>query len=116
MSDPYQYDFFGGEPPAQRHSPTSVEAAQSITPQRIGELHRAIMGLLREQPEGATDEEMQDELFMLANTQRPRRRELQLAGIVEDSGKTRLTRTGRNAVVWRLTRKEEEEGAAPFGS
>lgn len=37
-----------------------------------------------------------------ANTQRPRRRELELMGRIEDSGQTRLTRSRRAAVVWRI--------------
>jgi len=99
--DLFGYEFYNGDPPAQRHSRTSVEAALSIVP-RIGDLHREIMAWLRDHPQGSTDEEMQDGLDMPANTQRPRRRELQLAGYIEDSGRTRLTRSGRNAVVWRL--------------
>jgi hypothetical protein len=99
--DLFGYDLYSGEPPHQAHSTTSAAAARSIAP-RIGDLHRRIIAWLRGHPQGATDEEMQDDLDMPANTQRPRRRELQLAGYVEDSGKTRLTRSGRNAVVWRL--------------
>jgi len=98
-----EYDFYDGvydgDPPAQRHSPTSIEAALSIAP-RIGALHRELIAWLTGRP--STDEEMQDGCDMPANTQRPRRRELQLAGYVEDSGRTRLTRSGRYAVVWRL--------------
>ncbi len=101
--DLFDYNLYGGSPPAQGHSPTSQAAAASIAP-RIGDLHRKLIDWLRQHPDGATDEEMQDELDMLANTQRPRRRELQLADYVEDSGRTRLTHSGRNAVVWRLCR------------
>jgi len=98
--DLFGYDFYGGEPPAQSHSATSRAAASSIAP-RIGALHRTIIAWLREHP--STDEQIQDALDMPANTQRPRRRELQLAGYVEDSGRTRLTRSLHNAVVWQLT-------------
>lgn len=38
------------------------------------------------------------------NILRPRRRELELMGIVEDSGKTALTRSGRSAVIWKLVK------------
>jgi hypothetical protein len=91
---------YKGKPPAQSHSPTSLAAAASIK-KAIGPLHREILELLSELPNmGATDEEMQFELNMLANTQRPRRRELELMGHVVNSGQTRRTRSGREAVVW----------------
>lgn len=91
---------YRGEPPSQAHSPTSRAAAESIKP-KVGPLHREILthlGIIFD----STDEEMQTDLSMSPNTQRPRRRELQLMGLVVDSGKTRPTRSGRAAVVWRL--------------
>jgi len=91
-----------GEPPAQRHSQTSVAAAEKIKT-AIGPLHKEILRFLGELPNmGATDEEMQFGIGMSANTQRPRRRELQLDGRIVDSGKTRRTKSGREAVVWRI--------------
>jgi len=56
---------------------------------------------------GATDEEMQNNLNMKGNTQRPRRRELVLAGKVKDSGKTRPTATSK-ATVWIATGQETQ--------
>lgn len=85
-------------PAHQRHSPTSKAAAASIKP-RIGPLHRLILRRLQDCG-NMTDEEMQVEMGMSANTQRPRRRELQVAGLIVDTGKTRKTRSGRAAVVW----------------
>jgi hypothetical protein len=52
--------------------------------------------------DGATDEEMQRDIPMAANTQRPRRRELELWGEVVDSGRVRMTTSRRLAVVWAL--------------
>lgn len=92
---------YRGEPPAVRHSATSKAAAEQIK-KAIGPLHKVILEHLKNCPEGATDEEMQFNLRMPANTQRPRRRELQLAELIEDSGTTRPTRSGREAVVWRI--------------
>lgn len=86
------------DPPSQRHSPTSMAAAEQIKP-CVGPLHAKILGYLCCVP-GATDEEIQLGLNMPANTQRPRRRELQQAGQVKDSGEVRLTRARRKAVVW----------------
>jgi len=95
-----QYDLFGGEPPAQRHSPTSQAAASAIRP-RINALHNEVIKYLRG-CDGATDEEMQAAIPMPANTQRPRRRELELMGVVVDSGRVRLTASRRLAVIWQL--------------
>jgi hypothetical protein len=88
-------------PAHQRHSPTSKAAAESIKP-RVGPLHRLILDMLAMGGAGATDEQMQCILNMPANTQRPRRRELQQAGLVVDSGITWATTSGRKAVVWTL--------------
>lgn len=88
-------------PPFQRHSPTSRAAAEQIKP-RVGPLHRQILDMLARGGAGATDEQMQCILNMPANTQRPRRRELQQAGLVVDSGITWATTSGRKAVVWML--------------
>jgi hypothetical protein len=49
---------------------------------------------------GATDEEMQVQIPMVANTQRPRRVELLRRQKIKDSGKTRRTVAGIAAVVW----------------
>lgn len=89
---------YGGGPPHQRHSATSKAAAESVRV-RVGPLHQKILAHLRECG-GATDEEIMGALDMGGNTQRPRRRELQLMGMVKDSGLTRQTRSGRAAVVW----------------
>lgn len=92
---------YAGEPPAQAHSPTSRAAAASIK-QHIGPLHRKILDYLKARENGATDEEMMDALDMGGNTQRPRRRELELMGRIENSGKTRPARSGRFATVWKI--------------
>jgi hypothetical protein len=48
----------------------------------------------------ATDEEIQLGLEMSGSTERPRRVELVAAGRIVDSGRTRPTQSGRQAVVW----------------
>ncbi len=95
---PYTY---GGHAPAQHHSPTSVAAATAIEG-KIGPLHKKILAYLGQHPQGATDEEMQADLQIGANTQRPRRRELQLMGRIKGSGWSKLGRSGRSAVAWIL--------------
>lgn len=92
---------YGGRAPSVRHSETSRAAAESIR-KRIGPLHMEIIGFLTCNPRGATDEEMQTQIPMPANTQRPRRRELEIIGRVMDSARRRLTRSKRLAVVWVL--------------
>lgn len=50
---------------------------------------------------------MQTSIPMNPSTQRPRRIELQAMGLVSDTGRTRETRAGRNAVVWGAFMKKE---------
>lgn len=90
-------------PPAQRHSATSRAAAEGIE-SASGSLRRQVLEFLRHaNVVGGTDEEIQDCLEMNPSTQRPRRIELQRAGLVYDSGTTRKTRSGRLATVWRAS-------------
>lgn len=100
-----QYTLFNGNPPSVAHSETSQAAAESIKG-KIGPLHARILRYLTNLrlvvDIGATDEEMQRALSMPPNTQRPRRRELQLMGRIVDSGIRRPTSSGRDAVVWKL--------------
>jgi hypothetical protein len=100
MPDP-GYGFYDGNPPAQKHSKTSRAAATRIK-KRIGPLHAEILLFLTNNPHGATDEEMQAQIPMPANTQRPRRVELTQDGRVVDSGRAKLTRSRREAVIWVL--------------
>jgi hypothetical protein len=88
-------------PPAQRHSVTSKQAADSLEPQRLNDLQRQVMAFLRQRGDlGATDEEMQLGIPMAPSTQRPRRVELVGRGMVVEAG-VRKTTSGRNACVWR---------------
>ena len=85
--------------PYQKHSPTSRAAAASID--NAASLRARVYRLIEERESwGATDIEIQNELNMDGNTERPRRRELQRAGKIKDSGRTRKTPSGRSAVVW----------------
>ncbi len=95
-----QLSLFVGDPPAQAHSTTSVEAAQQIAP-TTSTLRMQLLAWLKGQGiTGATDEEMQQGCGMQPNTQRPRRVELVQLGLVVDSGLVRRTVSGRNATVW----------------
>lgn len=88
------------DPPSQAHSPTSKAAAIAIKPARQT-LQARVLDLIRAAGyAGLTDEQIITILNMNPSTERPRRIELQEAGKIVDSGRTRKTRSGRNAVVW----------------
>ena len=83
---------------AQEHSDTSVAAAKAIDATSAA-LRLAVLGVI-EARGSATGEEIQIELGIPGNTQRPRRVELCEAGRVVDSGMRRRTKSGRQAAVW----------------
>lgn len=85
--------------PHQAHSETSRAAAAQYLPHARTARER-VYWTISASENGMTDEEVQDALGMNPSTQRPRRVELVEIGIVEDSGRTRPTRSGMDAVVW----------------
>lgn len=86
--------------PSYRARARSREARDHNRPNAATERER-VLSLLRDRGDhGATDQEMQTELQMSGNTQRPRRKELEKAGKVIDSGRTRKTSSGCSATVW----------------
>jgi len=86
--------------PWQAHSKTSRAAAIAAEP-TAGTKRAMLLAFLRGRAEqGATDEEMQLEVPMAANTQRPRRVELIEGRHITNSGRTRKTIGGQEAVVW----------------
>lgn len=96
------YPFYGGLPPHQKHSATSRAAAIAIL--ETAETRRAtVYRFLRDRGEsGATDEQIQQALGLPGNPC-PRRRELEIAGLVEDSGRRAPTSAGKMAVIWILS-------------
>ena len=92
------------KPKARRNHPaTSHQAAERILP-KSGTLRAKVYAKLKQWgSHGLTDENMQTMLAMNPSTQRPRRIELVEAGLVRDSGRVRLTRSKRNAIVWVTT-------------
>jgi len=93
---------YHGEPPAQKHSETSVAAAESMKPTAESRRQEVLRFLKKRGPYGATDEEGQLALKMEGNTYRPRRIELVAAGLVVESPEKRKTTTGRFATVWKV--------------
>lgn len=87
-------------PPHVRGSATSKAAAERIAPKAGTKRAKVLECLKKVGTLGLTDEQMQYWLKMPANTQRPRRVELVKAGLIKDSGRTRPTLGGDQAVVW----------------
>lgn len=86
--------------PWQKHSPTSRAAAMAAEP-LAGTKRAILLAFLRGRGDlGATDEEMQACVPMSPNTQRPRRVELVEGRHIQNSGRTRKTGAGVDAVVW----------------
>lgn len=79
---------------------TTGLARAAIRPIALSLRARLLYYLVLQGDNGATLEEAELDLGMAGNTLRPRRVELADKGYVEDSGRRRLTKAGRQAVVW----------------
>lgn len=91
---------FAQRAPAQQHSVTSRAAADSMDRSTLNRLQRLIYDYVRDQAEGATDEEIAHACGLNPSTARPRRIELVRRGLVVEAG-TRKTASGRMASVWK---------------
>lgn len=89
---------FNSPLPFQRHSETSREAAEAARDGAATQRAR-VLEWFRQQPEGAADFECIAAFGGLQSV-RPRRIELQGLGVIRDSGRKKLTPSGRQAVVW----------------
>ena len=95
------------EPPVVRDRPTSVTAGRRIR-QPAKTFRGQVLEALRE---GAkTDEEICRTTGLRGSSVRPRRLELLRDGVIEDSGQVRPTRSGREAIVWRVKEPEQGDG------
>lgn len=99
MNRPYD-NLYGGKPPHQVHSDTSEAAADEIADVALCVRERVYEYIKSQGEHGATDDEIHDFFQIDKNTTAPRRRELQLKGLVIDSGNRRQTKAKRWAVVW----------------
>lgn len=79
---------------------TSREAARRMTMSAATVRRRILRRLASWEQRGWTDEELCDYLGLSANTVRPARNALVARTLVRDSGRTRKTRSGRDAIVW----------------
>ena len=81
-------------------SRTSAAAARSIAGRSKSMQDRVLEFFKLRGQFGGTDQEIANFLRLPENSIRPRRIELVQIGLVCDSGKTRLTKSRRSAVVW----------------
>lgn len=96
-----QLGLFDRPAPYQRKSGTSKSAAVSIEP-RAGTLRAIVLAFIRGRGEaGATIEEVAQGAGLKLQSACPRVNELAAKKLIRDSGQTRLTVSGRHAVVWR---------------
>lgn len=91
---------YGAEAPSQAHSETSIAAAEAIEPARSTLRDLVLAAIQAAGVDGMTDQEIQTRLRLDPSTERPRRVELVVRGLVGDSGRTRPTSSGRRATVW----------------
>lgn len=86
---------------AHNAQPTSVTAAQTTSPRSPSARWKILKAL--SDLGGRTDEELQAQVGLAANTERPRRIECVDEGWVKDSGITRPTKAGGPSIVWQIT-------------
>ena len=86
------------DPPAQRHSGTSVAAARAIKAKAPSLRERVYYFIMAHGP--VTDQEIAEGLGLDPSTARPRRIELVAAGKVRCHHETRRTASGHAAHAW----------------
>lgn len=100
MTQQLSFDLAPRTVPYQRNSSTSKAAALRAEPLASTKRGELLAFLRGREAKGATDEEMQCLVPMNPNTQRPRRVELVQGAWIVNSGRTRKTLGGDDAVVW----------------
>jgi hypothetical protein len=110
MNDQSAFEF----PPFQKHSATSLQAADLAQPSMNALQAKVLAEIRRSGPAGATDEQLQSDLKMNPSTQRPRRIELVAKGLVADGGARRRTRANRWAVAWVAVKVQTARAILPL--
>lgn len=95
-----QYDLFGGLPPHVKTSDSSREAAIQIK-ESSSSLRMRILNLIMKSG-SMTCDEVEVKTGLRHQTASARIRELVLKGFIEDSSERRKTRSGRNAVIYKI--------------
>lgn len=108
-----QSDFFdrevkpyNGQPPFVAGSDTSRAASASVA-DGAHSIRAKVYGAIGSTPSGLTCDQIETDLGLRHQTASARVRELYLKGFIRDSGERRATRTGRGAVVWKVSAKAE---------
>lgn len=100
------------KPPARRSAAREHAHVPRVTTRAAAESMKGVSGRQRLRVlraieaagrRGMTDEEVCDELGINPSSERPRRGELLDSGLITESGKTRRTKSGRQATVWVAT-------------
>lgn len=96
-------DLYGpmGDVPYERQSETSQAAAESIDEDALNRLESLVYGAIKRAPQ--TCDAVEAETGLSHQTVSARIRGLALRDLVVDSGERMKTRSGRLAVVWRVT-------------
>lgn len=90
--------------PARHHPGRDTEiAAADLAHPKAGTLRDLVIRTLHEHPDGLTDAELAEETGKYLYSIAPRRAELLHLGWVDDSGRTRRSPRGVDAVVWVLS-------------
>ena len=84
--------------PGHNHRPTSIAAAQEIAP-HVTRLAETVLEAVRARPMNCW--EIEQATGLSHQTASARLRELYLKGRIEESGQTRPTGSGRQAIVWK---------------
>jgi len=92
-----------GPPPVHRNAKRTENLAALRMLPHAGSGRRLVLETLYAHPHGLTDEELAEVTGRPHNTIAPRRVQLAKVEWVEDSATTRPTKTGSEAIVWRLT-------------
>lgn len=85
-----------------------AEPPSAASSQRHPTYRSQVLDALRDGPK--TDEEICLATGLRGSTVRPRRLELLRGRLIEDSGEVRPTRSGREAIVWRVRKPESGDG------
>lgn len=82
---------------------TSRDAAGSVRSVSGRQRAKVLRVIVEAGSKGLTDEQVCAILDLNPSSARPRRLELLDAGLIQEAGKTRLTKSGRRAIVWIAT-------------
>lgn len=85
---------------------TSKAAAVSMLPAATAQAARVFHSIAVAGEAGMTDHELQSDLAMSGDSERPRRWSLQRAGLIRDSGQRRKSPAGRPVIVWIAAEKK----------